>query len=30
MSLGVIGIYISKIYNETKHRPAVVVARRYE
>ena len=30
MSLGVIGIYISKIYKETKHRPAVVVARRYE
>lgn len=30
MSLGVIGIYISKIYRETKHRPAVVVARRYE
>ena len=30
MSLGVIGIYIAKIYQETKHRPAVVVARRYE
>ena len=30
MSLGGIGIYISKIYKETKHRPAVVVARRYE
>ncbi len=30
MSLGVIGIYISKIYKETKHRPAVVVACRYE
>ena len=30
MSLGVIGIYISKIYKETKHRPAVVVAHRYE
>ena len=30
MSLGVIGIYISKIYKETKHRPSVIVARRYE
>ncbi|KAA3290119.1 glycosyltransferase, partial [Akkermansia sp. BIOML-A17] len=30
MSLGVIGIYISKIYTETKHRPSVIVARRYE
>ncbi len=30
MSLGVIGIYISKIYKETKHRPAVLIADRYE
>ncbi len=30
MSLGIIGIYIAKIYQETKHRPAVVVAKRYE
>ncbi len=30
MSLGVIGIYIAKMYQETKHRPAVLVAERYE
>lgn len=30
MSLGIIGIYISKIYRETKDRPTAIIAHRYE
>lgn len=30
MSLGIIGIYISKIYKETKDRPTAIISHRYE
>jgi len=29
LSIGIVGIYLSKIYAETKHRPTVVVRKKY-